>query len=137
MLNDYTNYLEAVKAANLSVDIARNKLKDEEKKLSSILCQFRAYNKKKLKEAEKATILIPAGHSSNGSWFIKGTNISLSVEQYTGEITLWSYDRKNYFCLPLQRIKTGTTYNGFSVWNDVLTDDEKEAIDSLIAFISA
>ena len=51
MLNDYTKYLEAVKAANLSVDIARSKLKDEENKLSSVLRQFRAYNKKKLKEA--------------------------------------------------------------------------------------
>ena len=137
MLNDYTKYLEAVKAANLSVDIARSKLKDEVNKLYSVLRQFRAYNKKKLKEAEKATILISADHSPNGSWFIKGTNISLSVEQDTGEIMLWSYDRKNYFCLPLQQIKTGTTYNGFSVWNDALTDDEKEAVDSLIAFISA
>ena len=33
MLNDYTKYLEAVKAANLSVDIARSKLKDEVNKL--------------------------------------------------------------------------------------------------------
>ena len=40
-------------------------------KLYSVLRQFRAYNKKKLKEAEKATILISADHSPNGSWFIK------------------------------------------------------------------
>lgn len=138
MLNDYTNYLKAVKAASLSMDIIESKLEAAKKELFSALRQFRAYSKKNLKEAEKAMILTCDGARSNGSYLIKGTSITVSIEQSTGEIILYSYDRKNYnyFSLPIQQIKTGAACSGASVWNDILTADEKEAINRLINFIS-
>ena len=71
-----------------------------------------------------------------GHYKLVNTNISVCIDSVDSSICLYDYDRKDYFSVKLDQIKSGLNIFNLSIWNS-LKEYEQKAIDSLIELISA
>lgn len=135
MLTDYSLLLEAISKAETKVNEKLKELQAAKAELAKERRRLRSYNKKNLKEAEAAFIL-KKSKGCPGHYKLVNTNISVCIDSVDSSICLYDYDRKDYFSVKLDQIKSGLNIFNLPVWSS-LKEYEQKAIDSLIELISA
>lgn len=134
MLTDYSLLLKAINKAETKVNEKLRELQAAKAELVKERRRLRSYSKKNLKEAEAAFILRKSD-ACPGHYKLANTNISVCIGSIDGSIRLYDYDRKDYFSVKLDQIKSGLNIFNLSIWNS-LKDYEQKAINSLIELIS-
>lgn len=135
MLTDYSLLLEAINKAETKVNEKLKELQAAKAELAKERRRLRSYSKKNLKEAEAAFIL-KKSTDCPGHYKLVNTNILVCIDSVDNSIRLYDYDRKDYFSVKLDQIKSGLNIFNLSIWNS-LKEYEQKAIDSLIELISA
>ena len=135
MLTDYSLLLEAISKTETKVNEKLKELQAAKAELAKERRRLHSYNKKNLKEAEAAFILKKI-KDCPGHYKLVNTNISVCIDSVDSSICLYDYDRKDYFSVKLDQIKSGLNIFNLSIWNS-LKEYEQKTIDSLIELISA
>lgn len=135
MLTDYSLLLEAINKAEIRVNEKLKELQAAKAELAKERRRLRSYSKKNLKEAETAFIL-KKSDACPSHYKLANTNILVCIDSIDGSIRLYDYDRKDYFSVKLDQIKSGLNIFNLSIWNS-LKECEQKAIDRLIELISA
>lgn len=135
MLTDYSLLLEAINKAETKVNEKLKELQAAKAELAKERRRLCSYSKKNLKEAEAAFIL-KKSDACPGHYKLVNTNISVCIDSVDSSIRLYDYDRKDYFSVKLDQIKSELNIFNLSIWNS-LKEYEQKAIDSLIELISA
>ena len=135
MLTDYNLLLEAINKAETKVNEKLKELQAAKAELAKERRRLRSYSKKNLKEAE-AVFILKKSADCPGHYKLVNTNILVCIDSVDSSIRLYDYDRKDYFSVKLDQIKSGLNIFNLSIWNS-LKEYEQKAIDSLIELISA
>ena len=129
MTMGYSQQLNAVENASELVGRLERQLKEAKQALGIARANFKKSNDKRLKEAEEAGILVKSG-AVKGHYKIKGTNISVCVDEKDRSVELYDYDRKDYFAESLLSVEAGETATNKPI-DGVLSAREKAAVRAL------
>jgi hypothetical protein len=135
MLKDYLQKQQEYVALQSKTNTLEDQFLEAKKESNACLAKFGRYCRKLLKDSEKEGLLATEQYPTPNHYIIPGTSIGVCINPGDSGISIYCYNRSDYFAIDLADIDTGKTVHDNTII-DTLTEAEKAAIQKLKEFMS-